>query len=282
MIGIGLLGASITLSAKREMPSVRVVGYSHRADTRRKAREYGVAHEIADDLSGAVEQSDIVILATPIQTFAEYFRQVAPVLKAGCIVTDVGSTKTLPHRWAAKMLPKNIFYVGSHPIAGSEKRGLEFARDDLLTGARCIVTRTKKTDPVSSQQVEQFWKRLGCKVHSMTPAQHDRLFGMVSHLPHLTAVSLVNSCSAEDMKFAGKGFIDTTRIASGPANVWADILLTNPRNCVVGIDKLIKQLWAVKQAISKQDAKKIEKFLTQAAQKRAEMIQHKIDQNELF
>ncbi len=282
VVGMGLLGSSVTLSVKREMPSARVVGYSHRADTRDKARQYGVAHEIAETLSESVTGADLVILATPIQTFADYFEQMGRDLKPGCIVTDVGSTKSLPHKWAAKMLPKNVFYVGSHPIAGSEKRGVEYARDDLLTGARCIVTHTRGTSANCARQVEQFWARLGCKVHTMTPAQHDKLFGMVSHLPHITAMSLVNACDPEDMKFAGRGFIDTTRVASGPANVWADILLTNPKTCTSGIDKLIRQLEAVKKAIAANDCKKVEKLLATAAQKRADMIQHKIDQNELF
>jgi prephenate dehydrogenase len=282
VIGMGLLGSSVTLSVKREMPSVRVIGYSHRSDTRQKARQYGVAHEIVDDLNEGVAGADLVILATPIQTFADYFLKISPFLKKGCIVTDVGSTKTMPHTWAAKLLPKGVFYVGSHPIAGSEKRGVEFARDDLLTGARCIVTCVKKTDSVCAKLVERFWLRLGCKVHIMSPAQHDRLFGMVSHLPHITAMSLVNTCDPEDMKFAGRGFIDTTRVSSGPANVWADILLTNPKNCSAGISKLIRQLEIMKEAIAKNDYQKIEKLLTRAAQKRADMIQHKIDQNELF
>lgn len=279
---MGLLGSSITLSVKREMPSVKVIGYSHRRDTREKARQFGVAHEITEDLSEAVAAADLVILATPIQTFAEYFQQMVLDLKAGCIVTDVGSTKALPHKWAAKWLTKTVYYVGSHPIAGSEKRGVEFARDDLLTGARCIVTRVKGTNETCAKQVEQFWSRLGCKVHTMSPARHDRLFGMVSHLPHITAMSLINTCDPEDMKFAGQGFIDTTRVASGPANVWADILLTNPKTCMAGIDRLVRQLLSVKSAISANDYKKLEKLLTQAAQKRADMIQYKINQKELF
>lgn len=93
----------------------------------------------------AVCDADIVILATPIMTFESYFKDIRPFLKSGCIVTDVGSTKVLVHRWAEKYLPKTVFFVGSHPIAGSEKRGVEFARDDLLTLARCIITHTGKT-----------------------------------------------------------------------------------------------------------------------------------------
>ena len=226
---MGLLGASVTLSIKRDLPDSRVVGYSHRAETRKKARQYGVAHEIAETLDDAVQNADMVILATPILTFEDYFADMAACLKTGAIVTDVGSTKQLPHRWAAKLLLKGVYYVGSHPIAGSEKRGVEYARDDLLTGANCIITKAAGTHAASVKILEKFWTRLGCAVKVMTPARHDQIFGHVSHLPHITAASLVNANKAQDLEFAGRGFIDTTRVASGPANVWSDILMTNRR-----------------------------------------------------
>ncbi len=279
---MGLLGASVTLSVKRDMPKCRVVGYSHRPETRQKARQYDAAHEIAETLEETVKNADIVILATPILTFEDYFVKIAPFLKPGCIVTDVGSTKVLPHKWAAKHLPKGVFYVGSHPIAGSEKRGLEFARDDLLTGAACVVTRTAASDAAAVGILECFWARLGCIVRVMPPTKHDKIFGMVSHLPHLTAMALVNATSSENIKFAGRGFIDTTRVASGPANVWADILMTNAATCAEGIEKLIAQLKRIQNAIQSGDEKKVKKLLEQAAQKRANLIQYKIDQKELF
>jgi prephenate dehydrogenase len=282
VIGMGLLGASVTLSLKRALPAIRIIGYSHRAQTRQKSREHEVAHEIAETLPEAVQNADIVILATPILTFEDYFIKMAPCLKEGCIVTDVGSTKTLPHRWAAKHLPKGVFYVGSHPIAGSEKRGVEFARDDLLTNARCILTKIRSTDGDSVEVLNQFWSKLGCNVVIMSPANHDRIFGRVSHLPHIAAAALVNATNPNDIKFAGRGFIDTTRVSSGPANVWADILMTNPRSCTGGIDKLIAQLRLIQKAIRSGDEKKVQKLLEQAAQKRARLIQYKIDQKELF
>jgi prephenate dehydrogenase len=209
----------------------------------------------------------------------------ADYLKPGCIVTDVGSTKLLPHRWAAERLPKGpegVHYVGSHPIAGSEKRGLEYARDDLLTGAVCIVTKTSGTNAASVMVLERFWTQLGCKVKVMTPARHDKIFGLVSHLPHLTATALVNANTQADMQFAGRGFLDTTRVASGPSNVWADILMTNPETCIKGIDALIEQLKLIQKAIAEGDGAKVEKLLDKAAAKRGKMIQHKIDQKELF
>jgi prephenate dehydrogenase len=199
----------------------------------------------------------MVILATPIQTFEDYFRQIGPNLKDGCIVTDVGSTKTLPHQWAQKRLPESVYYVGSHPIAGSEKRGLE----ELL---------------------EKFWSKLGCKVSIMSPQTHDRIFGLVSHLPHIAAAAMVNASRSKDLQFAGRGFIDTTRVASGPANVWADILLTNSKNCAKGIQKLIAQLEELQDAVNRRDAEKVEKLLSSASEKRGKLIQYKIDQQELF
>ena len=282
VVGMGLLGASVTLSIKQGLPDTRVVGYSHRGETREKARQYGVAHEIAETLDEAVQNADIVILATPILTFEDYFIKIAPCLKKGAIVTDVGSTKTLPARWASKHLPKEVHYVGSHPIAGSEKRGLEYARDDLLSGAACIMTKTTGTHATSVEVLQQFWARLGCVVKVMTPAKHDKIFGHVSHLPHLTAMALVNASSQQDMQYAGKGFMDTTRVSSGPANVWADILMTNAATCVTGIDELIVQLELVQKAIKSGDEKQVVKLLEKAAQKRSKMIQYKIDQKELF
>ena len=278
---MGLLGSSITLSAKRELVRSRIVGYSHRDSTRDKARQYEVAHEIADSIEQAVSGADMVILATPIQTFEDYFKQIASYLKDGCIVTDVGSTKTLPHQWAAKHLPKGV-YVGSHPIAGSEKRGVEYARDDLLVNARCILTKVRGTSAAAIEVLTDFWSKLGCNVELMSPANHDRIFGMVSHLPHITAAALVNSVNQQNIKFAGRGFIDTTRVASGPPNVWTDILMTNSDTCVKAIGELTVRLQALQDAIAAGDARKVNKILDQAGQKRAKLIQYKIDQKELF
>ncbi len=282
VIGMGLLGASVTLSIKRELAGTKIVGYSHRSSTREKAADYGVADEIVDTLAAAVADMDVVILATPIQTFEGYFKEMAGSLKAGCVVTDVGSTKSLPHEWAAEYLPKGVHYVGSHPIAGSEKRGVEFARDDLLSGANCILTKVRGTHGPSVELLEWFWTKLGCCVEVMSPTRHDKIFGMVSHLPHITASSLVNASSAADLKFCGKGFIDTTRVSSGPANVWTDILMTNPETCVAGIDRLIAQLKDFRDAVKAGDEAKVNKLLTAAGEKRAKMIQHKIEQKELF
>ena len=126
VIGLGLLGGSITLTVLRSLPSVKVVGHTHRPATRKKAKRLAVAAEIVDDMKTAVSNADLVIIATPIYTFEEIFKTISDSLPAGCIVTDVGSTKVLPHRWATKRLRKDVHYVGSHPIAGSEQKCFQF------------------------------------------------------------------------------------------------------------------------------------------------------------
>jgi prephenate dehydrogenase len=282
VIGLGLLGGSITLAVLRSFAGIKTVGYTHRAVTRRKARELAVASKIVDDITESVSGADLVILATPIRTFEKIFGAIAGALPRGCIVTDIGSTKVLPHRWAAKRLPRTVHYVGSHPIAGSEQRGIEFARDDLFDQATCILTTTRTTNKRAAQTLKKFWSELGCSVKLMRPADHDRIFANVSHLPHMAAAALINANSAKDLKFAGTGFMDTSRIASGPANIWADVLLTNANNTTKGIDKIIAELLKLKKAIKSGDEKQIEKLLEAAKVKRAALIKRKIKKRELM
>lgn len=260
----------------RSLPGVKVVGYTHRPATRRRAKKLAVAIEVVDDISKSVLKADLVIVATPICTFEEIFSTIADALPIGSIVTDIGSTKVLPHRWAAKRLPETVHYAGSHPVAGSEQRGVEFARDDLFDQATCILTTTKKTNRQAVQTLRRFWSDMGCSVKLMKPAEHDRIFANISHLPHIVAAALINANNSEELKLAGKGFVDTSRVASGPANIWADVLLTNANNTTKGIDKLIAELTKLKAAIKKPNKKQIEKLLEAARNKRAAMIKYKI------
>jgi prephenate dehydrogenase len=282
VVGLGLLGGSVGLAVSQMLSGVKTAGFSHRPSTRSKARRLKVVDEVFDDIKASVKDADLVILATPICNFEDTFRQIADALKPGCIVTDVGSTKLMPHHWAAKCLPKNVHYVGSHPITGSEQRGVEFCRDDLFYKALCILTSVKNTDKRSLRIVNQFWSALGCFVKVMSPAQHDRIFADVSHVPHITAAALVNASDTEEMKFAGKGFMDSSRIASGPANIWADVLMTNKDNISRGIDRLTAQLTKIKKAIRSGNRKKIEKLLDAAREKRSTLVKYKMNRKELI
>ena len=281
VIGLGLLGASITLAVLRRLKGVKSIGYSHRAVTRQKARRLRVAKEVVDDIRQSVARAEIVILASPVRTFEEIFSQIADSLPCDCIVTDVGSTKQEAHKWAQRILPKTVYYVGSHPIAGSEQRGLEFARADLFNDAICILTKTKGTKPQALKTLSKFWSSLGCKVKVMQPGRHDRILANVSHLPHVTVAALINANLPEELKFAGRGFIDTSRIASGPANVWTDVLLTNSANITKGIDKMVRELTKLKEAMNKRDAKRLCMLLEQAKKRRAALLKYKKENEEM-
>lgn len=282
MIGLGLVGGSVSLAVQQRMPGTTVVGYSHRAVTRRKAKALGVATRIAGNLADAAADADLVILATPIFTFQGYFKELAGLLRPGCIVTDVGSTKVLPHAWAEQTLPENVHYVGSHPVAGSEQRGVEFARDDLFDQASCILTTTPATGRRSVRLLKDFWLGLGCSVQAMSPAEHDRIFANVSHLPHVIAAGLVNASDGPDMKFAGKGFLDSTRISSGPASIWTDVLMANSTNIAKGIDRAIAELTKLRKAIRGGKREQIRQLLEDARRKRATLVQYKIRKKELL
>jgi prephenate dehydrogenase len=282
VVGLGLLGASLSLSVLRAMAGVRVVGYSHRASTREKAAKMGVASAVMDDMREAAAEADILVLATPICTFKEIFAELRDSLKPGCVVTDVGSTKELAHRWAKQELPKSVYYVGSHPIAGSEQRGVEFARDDLFAGAHCIVTSARGTNKEAVEQLRGFWAGLGMSVSVMNPGKHDALLANISHLPHIAAAALVNANTDGDLQMAGRGFIDTSRVASGPANIWTDIVVTNPKNIARGIDRMTAELNKIKAAIVKEDAKRINALLEKARVKRAGMIEFKLKKKQML
>lgn len=281
VIGLGLLGSSITLAISRGNLGIKTAGFSHRASTRRRAKRLGVADCVFDDICESAADADIVILATPICTFEEIFKTIGPALKKGCIVTDVGSTKVLPHKWAKKSLPKYVSYAGSHPIAGSEQRGVEFGRDDLFDGAACIITKDASTNSLAVRTLGKFWASLGCKVSTMSPQQHDKILGNVSHLPHALAAALLNASDLNQLKFCGKGFIDTSRIASGPANIWADIFYTNSANICKGIDNTIKELGKLKKAAKLKNKNKIEKLLALARDKREKLMEYKVSKKEL-
>jgi len=282
VIGLGLLGGSVCRAISCAIRGAKTAGFAHRPSTRAKARQLKIADETFDDIRASVADADIVILATPVGTFERIFCEIAEALPSGCIVTDVGSTKVMPHRWAAKYLPKSVHYVGSHPIAGSEQRGVEFARDDLFDRALCILTTTKTTNPRALRVLKEFWSALGCYVKVMSPSEHDRILANVSHLPHITAVALVNASNPQELQLAGKGFMDSSRIASGPPNIWADVLLTNAKNTVRGIDRLISQLAKLKKAIRCGDRRKIEKLLEAARAKRSALVEYKMGRKELI
>jgi prephenate dehydrogenase len=271
IIGVGLLGGSLGLAAKKAVKDCHIVGYGHRAITLGKAIEMLAIDEATQDLTQAVREADCVVLCTPVGLFDELLVQMAPALKPGAIVTDVGSTKRSVVSSARKLLPDTVRFVGSHPMAGSEKRGIEFARGDLFEGSVCITTPLPTAAVDAVETIEELWKSMGMRIIRMTPEEHDRRVALVSHLPHAVAAALVALQDEQTLALAGKGFADATRIAGGDGVLWRDIFLENADELRVGITRLREQLDHLESLLRPESAALLKDWLDQMAAKRQSM-----------
>ena len=276
ILGVGLLGGSIGLAAKSALNGVEIVGYGHRKATLDRAVEVGAIDQAAMKVTDAVEGADLVILCTPVGVFEGLITEMVNVLKAGAVVTDVGSTKRSVVELAEENLPQAVHFVGSHPMAGSEKRGVEFARADLFQNALCILTPTAKTNADALTTVDTFWKSLGMRTTQLPPDKHDQLLAEVSHLPHALAATLVTLQSEQALTLAGKGFLDATRIAGGDGALWRDILMDNRDNVLASIVALKKHLGELEKLLSGEKREELAAWLDRAAARRAKLLEQKL------
>lgn len=271
ILGVGLLGGSLGLACKAIAKDCFVVGYAHNAETRSRALAAGAVDMATGDLQDAVTDADMVVLCTPVGLFGTMLEGLGKWGKAKAIVTDVGSTKRSVVLSATLQIGQKMRFVGSHPMAGSEKRGVEFARGDLFQNAVCILTPTADTDADALRQTESLWQTVGMRTTVMSPEDHDELVGRVSHVPHAVAAALVDLQSEGSLKLAGKGFLDTTRIAAGDAGLWRDILLDNADHVRGGIEQLQQQLGELSEMLQAGDSAGLKAWLEAAARVREGM-----------
>jgi prephenate dehydrogenase len=276
IIGVGLLGGSIGLAVRSVLSDCKITGYGHRQETLNRAAQIGAIDQGTQQLADAAADADLVILCTPVGRFDEILRGLSKFLRPGAVVTDVGSTKASVVELADKILPQGVHFVGSHPMAGSEKRGVEFARADLFQNALCILTPTERTDATALATVESFWKTLGMRTCRMTPADHDRALAEVSHLPHALAAALVAMQSPEALALSGKGFLDTTRIAGGDGGLWRDIFIDNAPNMRAAIGKFRAMLEQFEQMLEPGKGEELRRWLDDAAGKREALLAEKL------
>lgn len=227
IVGVGLIGGSLGLALRERKLVGRVLGVGHRQVSMDKALEMGAVDEATLDLTEAVRDADLVVLCTAIRLITELGEKAVPHLKSGCIVSDVGSAKSEIVRKFEEVLPEDVHFVGAHPIAGSEKRGIQFARADLFVGAVCVLTPTSRTNAGAARRLADLWGEVGAKVATLSPDEHDTILARTSHLPHLAAVTLIHMLQGSDTSFVGTGLRDTTRVASSDVDIWCDIFLTN-------------------------------------------------------
>jgi prephenate dehydrogenase len=244
ILGPGLLGGSIAQAARRA-GSFHVAVWARRAEAVAELEQRALAEVASTDLSAIVSDADVVVLAVPIGVMAKVAREISPLVPTGAVITDVGSVKGPVVEELSTIFNQRGRFVGSHPMAGSEQTGLEAARAGLFDCAACIVTPDTRTDPAAVTTIRHFWEALGGRVLELTPAAHDEIVAMVSHFPHLLAAALVNLVAqrnAAAFDFAGPGFRDTTRVASGPPEMWAEILRSNHSAVRASVEAMIEKL----------------------------------------
>jgi prephenate dehydrogenase len=264
VLGLGLLGGSVALAAKQRGVAARVVGATRRTDVLEQALRRGAVDEVGD-FEAAARGADLVVLATPVFAMGELTRRIAPVLREGAIVSDVGSVKAGLAETLPGLLPRGVHYVGAHPMAGSHQRGMQHARADLFQGAACVVMES--SDPVARERVAEFWRALGARVVFRDPALHDAEVAWMSHVPHLLAFAFaaaLEEAPPGSLEVQGAGFRDFTRIAHSDSELWADILTANRKAIAAPLHAVERALATLARALEADDAEAVERMIAAA------------------
>lgn len=268
IIGPGLIGGSIGLGLKKNRLVKKVIGVGHRQKSINNAIEIGAIDNGTTVIAKGVSGADLVIIATPVSLIPRKLEQTIPYLKKGALLTDVGSAKDFILQKFKDIITnqglkkKHHFnFIGGHPIAGSENRGVEHARSDLFTNSICVLTPTRSDSKLCIKNLSYMWKSLGSTVITMTAEKHDAILSRTSHLPQLIAFSMANIIKADQWKFSGGGLKDITRIASSDPNLWVDICNQNQNNIVHAIDLFIKELSLLRNELeTNNNAKLLRRF----------------------
>ncbi len=275
--GVGLIGGSLALAARERGLVQRVVGYGRNEKTLRRARKIGILDSWFLEAGEFPEDADFLMLATPVSAIAPLTRSFLPRLDPGCLISDVGSVKRRVVADMERLLKGGPPFVGAHPIAGSDQWGPDAARADLFVRRRCIITPTPKSDAAAVRKLRAFWRAVGSKVESMDAARHDRILGVVSHLPHVAASALVNVLdrtrigSLDLAEYCGTGFKDTTRIAAGRPELWRDICLLNREAVLKGLREYARAIERFADNIERNDGPRLERELERALETRKRM-----------
>jgi cyclohexadieny/prephenate dehydrogenase len=251
LIGIGLIGGSIARDARKRGLAKHIVAATRSAETAKKANELKLADHCGTDIAAAVKDADLVIVCTPVGACGAAAKAIAPALKPGCIVSDVGSVKQAVIADMKPHIPAGVHFVPAHPVAGTEYSGPDSGFAELFVDRWCILTPPPATDPQATERLAVFWRALGAKVATMTPEHHDLVLAVTSHLPHLIAYTIVGTANelgevteSEVLQFSAGGFRDFTRIAASDPTMWRDVFLANK-------DAVLEMLGAFQEDLSK-------------------------------
>jgi len=273
IIGVGLIGGSLALALKKRGLVNKVIGYGRNEERLRSALELGIIDEFTTSLKES-SSAELIVLSTPLGVFEKIVAELALVLKKGTVLIDVGSVKEWVVNKIEKILPEGVHFVGTHPIAGSDKTGFENARADLFEGAKVVITPTENTDKSAIERVSELWRKVGASVEFMSAREHDRVYALMSHLPHLISFCMVNTVAEIDknlINYAGSGFRSFTRIAKSSPELWGDIFIMNSENILKCLNVFSEKIEEMKELILDKNLEKLKESI-QHAKKLREVI----------
>ena len=279
IIGCGLIGSSLARAIKKYNLSEKIVS-SNRSDiVNKKVLELKMVNDSSSDTQKMAKDSDLIIIATPLSSYENVILKIKNSLKSGTILTDVGSVKERVISLVEKAIPKNVSWIPSHPIAGTEESGPEAGFSELFKNRWCILTPSKKAKEKDINILKSFWKKIGSKVDIMDAKQHDYILSITSHIPHLVAYNIVSTSiniqekkQSAIIKYSAGGLRDFTRIAASNPIMWRDIFIQNKKNTSKEIKKFIVNLEDLKNAIENEDGKKLEEIFIKTKKIRKEII----------
>ena len=259
LIGLGLMASSVARGLINDKESVKVIGYDISPEVRKIASEIKI-FEVVDDLESAVKDSDLTIICTPVGAIRSVVSEISKYLKKGSILSDVGSVKKAVVEAVFPLVPKGVYFVPAHPLAGTEESGPNSGFPELFKDRWCILTPLENTPQDKIKIVKDFWENLGSKVTEMTPEHHDLVLAVTSHAPHLIAYTMVGVAddlaqvtNSEVINFSAAGFRDFTRIAASDPTMWRDVFLNNKEAALEVLGRFSEELFALNRAIRQGD-----------------------------
>jgi len=263
IVGVGLIGGSLAKAVKEKKLVGEVLGVGRSEERLESARKLGIIDRYSGRMNELLGEADLVVVAGPVGVIVDLVREIIPFLKKGTIITDVGSVKKKIVEEVEAFIPGSLYFVGGHPIAGTENSGFEASFSTLFEGRKCIITPVSTTDSHALERVKELWTQVGSVVACMDSEEHDEVFAAVSHLPHIVAYSMVNSLlkakgfEKNIFSFSAGGFKDFTRIAASDPVMWKDIALMNKDKLLSAIKLFQEYLEELKEAIEREDGERL-------------------------
>ena len=269
LIGLGLIASSMFWAMKRGGLAGEVTGYARSAETRATAREIGLCDRVCDTASEAVEGADLVVLCVPVGAMGAVAAEIAPSLKPGATVSDVGSVKKAVIDAVAPHLPQGVHFVPAHPLAGTEHSGPRSGFAELFDNRWCLIVPETGSDPDAVTRVARLWQGMGAQTDEMDAEHHDLVLAVTSHAPHLIAYTMVGVADdlrrvtdSEVIKYSAAGFRDFTRIAASDPTMWRDVFLTNKDATLEVLGRFTEELFALQRAIRQGDGDLLHDYFT--------------------